>query len=230
MKPLRATYRAGLAGLALMACVATASANILVAPQSPIAPDSWASCTGCAPLGSGVFGTGSTGPDLGFVYSAGVFTDDPLNPYGLNALDFVYSILDNATSTALISRITGTSFTGFSTDVGYFTAAAFPGGTIVPTTVDRNDAATVGFNFNSFGPGDESLVLVVKTNATAFGSGSLNVIDSSGSSASVTAFAPVPEPGFVWPLACSLLVIAAYQCMRASNGSRNPVDRCQRKA
>jgi len=179
------------------------------------------------PVGSGIFGTGSTGPNLGFVYSAGIFTDDPQNPFGLNDLDFVYSILNNATSTDLISRITAVNFSGFNTDVGYFTAAAFPGGTIVPTTVDRNSASTVGFNFNSFAPGDESLVLVIKTNASAFTSGSLNIVDNAGGMASVAAFAPVPEPGLIYPLACSLLAMAAYLRRRHRNAQRSPGNACQ---
>jgi hypothetical protein len=173
---------------------------------------------------------GSTGPNLGFVYSAGVLTNDPLNPNGLTDLDFVYSFLDNATSTALISRITATNFAGFNTDVGYFTTAAFPGGTIVPTTVDRNSASTVGFNFNSFGPGNESLVLVIKTNATVFGSGSVNIFDSTGGSASVMAFAPVPEPGLVLPVSCCFLGLAVYWRIRPSKARRNPVNARQRIA
>jgi hypothetical protein len=204
-----------MAGLALAVTVPTAYGSVLNPPQSAVPPDFWASCTGCVSLGSGIFGTGSTSPNLGFVYSAGVFTNDPQNPYGLNDLDFIYSILNNATSTALISRITATNFSGYNTDVGYFTAAVF-GGTILPTTVDRNSASTVGFTFNSFSPGNQSLVLVIKTNATAFSSGSLNIIDSAGSSTSVMAFAPVPEPGLLWPLGCAMLAMAAYWRKRAN--------------
>lgn len=217
MKSLREMYCALIAGLVL---IPAAYGAVLVPPQGATAPDSWSSCTTCTTLGSGIFSTGSTGPSLGFVYSAAIFTNDPMNPYGLNDLDFVYSILDNATSTANISRIAAANFTGFNTDVGYFTATAFPGGTILPATVDRSTTNSVGFNFNSFGPGAESLVLVIKTNATTFSSGSLTVVDSGGSSASVTAFAPVvPEPELGWPLGFSLLGMAVYWRRRASSGA-----------
>ena len=156
---------------------------------------------------------GSTGPDLGFLYAAAVLTNDPSNPYGINDLDFLYSVLNNATSQALISRVTATGFTGFGTDVGYFTAAAFPGGSIVPTTVDRNSADIVGFNFTSFSPGQESLVFVVKTNATTFGNGTLNVSGSvvDGGPASVQAFSPTPEPNLVWLVAGAMLAMAAIR-------------------
>ena len=216
MKSVRDGVCRVIAGLALVISGATAYGAVLVPPQSPIAPDSWTSCTGCVSLGSGIFATGSTSASLGFVYSAGILTNDPLNPYGLNDLDFVYSFLNNATSTALISRITATNFTGSNTDVGYYTAAAFPGGTIAPATVDRTTASTVGFNFNSFAAGDEGLVLVIKTNATAFSAGLLNVVDSSGASTSVAAFAPVPEPALLWPVAGSLIGMAALRRRRAS--------------
>lgn len=221
MKFFRAMCCTTMAELALLVIVPTAYGSALVPPQSPIAPDSWDSCATCVPLGSGIFGTGSTGPNLGFVYSVGVFTNDPLNPYGLGDLDFVYSVLNGATSTASISGIAATAFTGFSTDVGYFTATAFPGGTIAPTTVDRISANIVGFNFNSFAPGDESLVLVIKTDATAYGAGLLNITDDAGGNGSVMALAPVPEPGPVWPLGCALLGVVLYWRKRSSVPSVN---------
>jgi hypothetical protein len=208
MKSLTAKFGGALPVLILAIGASVAHGSVLTPPTSPVAPDSWTSCTGCTTVGSGIFGAGSTGSGLGFVYSEGVLTDDPLNPYGLNDLDFVYSFLNNATSTDLISMIETANFTGFSTDVGYFTAAAFPGGTIAPITVSRTTASTVAFNLNGFAPGDETLVLVVKTNATSFGAGTLTVVDSSGSSGTVAGLAPVPEPNLVWP-AGVLLALAA---------------------
>ena len=224
MKSFGGGFFAAIFALALVIGGATASGSVLVPPQGPIAPDLWTSCTGCVTVGSGIFGTGSTSSDLGFVYSAGIFTNDPLNPYGLNDLDFIYSFLNNATSTASISRIAATNIEG-AADAGYFTAAVFPGGTIGPTTVDRISSDVVGFNFNSFGPGDESFVLVIKTNAMASSvgllSGMLNVIDSNGNSTSVPAFAPVPEPALFWPLAGSLIAVGAHRRMRVAKAQRN---------
>jgi hypothetical protein len=178
----------------------------------------------------------SVSPDLHFSYSVGVLTNDPLNPYGLNRLDFIYSFLNNDASTLLISRVQVFPFTLFNTDVGYSTADAFPGGTIVPTTVDRVNAfplssvSTVGFNFDSFGPGDQSLALVVKTDATptALGFGGVIVFDNRGASTGFTAFARVPEPRPVWLLGCSLLAVAAYRRTSASNAQRKSVDASQR--
>lgn len=225
MKVFGAACFTAMAGLSLVFNVSTAYGDMLTPGQGPSAPDSFSmSCASCVILDS-VSGTGSTS-DLGFVYAAAVITDDPNNPFGLNALDFVYSVVNDATSADAISRITATDFAGFSTDVGYFTSSVFPGGTVAPDTVDRNSADTVGFSFNSLGgggpiqPGDESLVLVIMTNATTFNTaGTMNISD--GSVASEGAFAPTPEPSFVWLLGGALLAMAALQWLRVSKAHRN---------
>jgi hypothetical protein len=217
MKVFTAACLKIVAGLSLVSGVSTAYGSILVAPAGSTAPDSWTSCSGCTIVTS-ISSMGTTGSGLGFLYAVAVLTNDPSNPYGINDLDFLYSILNNATSQASISRVIATGFTGFGTDVGYFTAAAFPGGSIVPTTVDRNSADTVGFNFTSFSPGQESLVFVVKTNATTFGNGTLNVIGSviDGGPASVQAFSPTPEPGLAWLVGGAMLAMAAFRRFHVS--------------
>jgi hypothetical protein len=208
-----------IAGLSLVCGASTAYGSILVAPVGPTPPDSWTSCPGCTIVAS-ISSTGSTGPELGFLYAAAVLTNDPSNPFGINDLDFLYSVLNNATSQAAIARATTTDFTGFNTDVGFFTAAAFPGGSIAPTTVDRNSANTVGFSFTSFSPGQESLVFVVKTNARTFGNGTLNVfgsaIDGGPASVAVAAFSPTPEPSLVWLVGGAMLAMAAIRRFHVS--------------
>jgi hypothetical protein len=212
-----------IAALSLACGVSTAYGSILVAPTGPTAPDSWSSCTGCTILNS-ISSSGSAGSELGFLYGAAVLTNDPSNPFGINDLDFIYSLLNNATSLASIARATASGLTGFSTDVGYFTAAAFPGGSIAPNTVDRNSADTVGFNFTSLSPGQESLVFVVKTNATTFGNGTLNVmgsaIDGGPGTVAVAAFsptvAPIPEPNLAWLAGAAILAMAAIRRFKVS--------------
>ena len=219
MKSFTAACFTMIAGLSLVCGVSTAYGSILVAPAGPSAPDSWTSCSGCTILNS-ISSMGSTGPELGFLYAAAVLTNDPSNPFGINDLDFLYTVLNNATSQAFVSRVTATGFTGFGTDVGFFTAAAFPGGSIAPTTVDRNSADTVGFNFTSLSPGQESLVFVVKTNATTFGNGTLNVfgsaIDGGPASVAVAAFSPTPEPSLVWLVGGAMLAMAAVRRFHVS--------------
>ena len=221
MEFFAARYSAVLPVFILAIGTSVAYGAVLTPPAGPVTPDSWSSCTGCTEVGSGIFGSGSAGAGLGFVYSEGVFTNDPLNPYGPGGLDFVYSFLNNATSANLISTLATANFGNFNTDVGYFTAAAFPGGTIAPSTVSRTSASTVNFSFSGFAPGDESLVLVIKTNASSFGTGTLTVVDSSGASGTVAGLAPVPEPNLMWP-AAALLAVVAYRRVRVLKAGTNP--------
>jgi hypothetical protein len=148
------------------------------------------------PTSSGAFSSASfTGHFISVVVS------DVGNPFCSGCLDFLYQIGVGAApegSSGAIARITGFSFDGFSTDVGLFATAPpdlSSAGGIAPTSVDRsfNPADTIGFNFGnqSLLPGMISDILVIRTNATAFDAGTLNI-----DGATVAAFQPtaVPEP------------------------------------
>lgn len=151
-----------------------------------------------APPGGGV------GQTIFGTYSAWVYS----GAGGL--LDFVYQVNSSSASKDAIHRITVASFTGFSTDVRYLdeTGLIPPSGNtggVVPngnplgtgTIIDRSgDGSVVGYDFstNSILAGQDSAILVVHTNATAWTSGTISAID--GTTSSNLAFAPtvVPEP------------------------------------
>jgi len=131
-------------------------------------------------------------------------------------LDFYYQVTNNTTAPNCgaagqpacdpLSRETDTTFTGFTTSVGYRTdggsiAGGFVNGSVAPVTADRNSVGdVVGFSFNppdaaKIQPGQTSDVLVISTNATNFTSGNASVID--GGVTTVKAFEPTsatPEP------------------------------------
>jgi hypothetical protein len=129
-------------------------------------------------------------------------------------LDFVIQASNSLISTDAIERLTLTSFTGFATDVGFTMngGGTLSGGTVIPETVSRGAAGDViGFNFSTlvpllFSPGSTTFVLVIKTNATEFTSGTVSEIDG-GVAASFAAFAPngVPE---VTPVPTTLPLLA----------------------
>jgi hypothetical protein len=121
-------------------------------------------------------------------------------------MDFIFQVHNDIGSTDAIGRITTVSFDHFNTDVGYsstvfITAMGF--GTRFPSTVDRSVSGdVVGFNYadvvaGELMPGQTSDLLVIKTNATSFGDGFINMLD--GDTARVAGFAPTatPEPGSV---------------------------------
>jgi hypothetical protein len=68
----------------------------------------------------------------------------------------------------------------------------------IPDMVSRSkNGAVISFDFTTLGvnPGDVTDLLVIETNATHFGAGTLGFIDGSG--ASGLGFAPTPEPRFI---------------------------------
>jgi hypothetical protein len=176
--------------------------------------------TGSAPVAASAFSTQVNGPFLastGFQnfkatnslgqttitgeYEAMVYSDAK-NVFCAGCLDFFVVVESNSTSTDDIERITEAAFGSFLTDVGYSTGKGSISGGIDPATVDRStNGNVIGFNFSNLpgvAPGQETQVLEIETNATAFVAGTVQIIDSSV--ASVAAFAPaniVPEAGSI---------------------------------
>jgi hypothetical protein len=113
-------------------------------------------------------------------------------------LDFLYQV-ETASGDPVV-RLTATSYTGSTTDVGQ--TAAFgvftDVGTLQAGTADRSASGnTVGFDFRpiALAPGFDSYVLIIRTNATSFKAGNMGVTD--GGTANKTGFAPSPEPASV---------------------------------
>lgn len=129
-------------------------------------------------------------------------------------MDFYYQISNNSNSKDAVGRLTGADFLNqFTTDVYQTSAGGFAGftaGTQSAATADRGPLGVVGFNFapngsnNKLDPGETSNVLIIRTNAPTFTTGTIAAID--GTATFATAFAPaVPEPGTLALLASGLL-------------------------
>jgi hypothetical protein len=156
-------------------------------------------------------------------------------------LDFYYQVTNNMTAPNCgsagqsacdpISRETDTSFTGFSTALGFrvdgsgLPGGIFSDGTVAPVTGDRNSVGNVvGFSFQppdqaKIQPGQTSNVLVISTNATHFTAGNASVID--GGVTTVAAFEPttgpskVPEPTSFILLGGGLLLLIGCRRLRS---------------
>ncbi len=152
-------------------------------------------------------------------------------------LDFYYQVTNNTTAPNCgtagqpacdpISRETDTTFTGFTTALGFrvdgstLPSGNFIDGTVAPVTGDRNSVGNVvGFSFNppdqaKIQPGQTSNVLVISTNATNFKAGNASVID--GGTTTVAAFQPasnIPEPASIVLLGGGLLALGAFRRLR----------------
>jgi hypothetical protein len=147
------------------------------------------------PGSGGSGGTGGTGISAVYLNAGGT-------------LDFTYQISNSAGSQGSISLADALSFGGSVTDVDYLTnGSALPGaayptdGTVIPLRAFRSTTgggAVVGLNFgpqpaSNIQPGQTSVVLFIRTNATLFTSGLIGLI--AGGIANITAFQPVaPSP------------------------------------
>jgi hypothetical protein len=140
-------------------------------------------------------------------------------------LDFYYQLSTVAGGSDGPNRITGFNFGGFTTDVfqisngSAITGGGFVDGSISAIGADRSGGtgATVGFNFTNtvFTPGMTSLVMVIRTNATSFTTGSFGAIDGGG--ATTAGFAPttVPEPSTTLLVASGFLGLAGVARRRS---------------
>jgi len=110
-------------------------------------------------------------------------------------LDFVYQFANDSTSTSHIERMTAFNFANFTTNVGYVSGT----GDVTPSSATRTtDGKVVGFNFltgGSVSAGQSSDILVIKTNATEYTTGTYTF--QNGGATTVAAYAPAlatPEP------------------------------------
>jgi hypothetical protein len=107
-------------------------------------------------------------------------------------LTFVYQVKYTSGTSSALESATMASFTGFKTDVGYFPQN---GSEILPSTVSRANAGdVVTFSYGTAGiaPGQQTVQMIINTDATNWMPGKYSVQD--GSTAQLTGFAPAPVP------------------------------------
>jgi hypothetical protein len=180
------------ATLALLVMASQAQATLLP-PGGFVLPVPTASYAGTvlASITQGYSFSTSIGTATGTVTE--LVVRDTLNPFGAGDLSFIYQV---KVSTIDVGAISGGSYTGFLTDVAQTAGPpSLPAGTVLSLLATRSTPDTVRFTFfPSVLPGETSFAQIIRTNATAFTTGTIGLIDSGGET--LNGFAPTatPEP------------------------------------
>jgi hypothetical protein len=147
------------------------------------------------------------------VYSGSLFSE-AINVGTLASpqYDFLYQITDNAGSTDSIANLTLSSFSTFSTYVGYSTTNIAPSaaGSVIPTDATSDlTGSNIGWDFDpgnpatTLAPGTTTYTLIIETNSVGYTNGNAAITDDQPADAYavVPAFGfsspPVPEPASV---------------------------------
>ena len=189
---------------------------------------------GTTPLGAGTVLTNTTVAFTGInsnnaVKFTGTLQLQVVKETGSGTLDFYFQVFNDSSSVDAINRLTTGNYTGFATDVDWTNNATVG---VDSFTADRSSADSVGFSFNTLGggfiqPGSNSAVLFIRTDATQFTQGNVNLINDA--TANVLAFAPIPEPSAGALAALGALFAVLLTCRRQQIWGRKPVHHPRRR-
>lgn len=131
-------------------------------------------------------------------------------------LTFYYQYYADLGSATAVDGFSMTDFAGYTVNAGYRTdnlgGGFFSTGSKTPRELSLDvTGSVVGFdykspNFGVLSGGTISNIMVIKTNAKSYTTGSTQIID--GGVDTVSTFAPVPEPGFYGVLSVGLAGLA----------------------
>ena len=155
---------------------------------------------------SGVWGTAAFGGSFIEQVEA-----DPANVFCAGCLDFLFQVTNNSSSTQNLIQVTESGFAGYHTDIGYDSLSLGSnvlcgiddGGfcnngdpNTAPVTVSRSsDGNVVTFNLPRVRPGENTVDLVIETDALSFVDPQGTFFGSSGGMGTALIFGPTGPSG-----------------------------------
>jgi hypothetical protein len=222
-KMKRVTLAAAVLGLAVSASTARAATLL---PGGDVVPTMMADdpngATKVADTSFQNFDVTQNGVSLMGFGRAAVLTNYASNPFGPDALTFIYQVglITAAPDGQSIASLIVSGFAGVQTDVGFYQEV----GLIDPVDASRTAAPGASISFN-FGDGalvarQETSILVVNTDARSYHAGTLKI--EAGAEVFLMAYgaAPlVPEPTSIVAAATGLATIGAVDLRRRRRSS-----------
>ena len=209
------TKRLLVVGVMLTVALIGRSANATpLVPGATVIPSPFAGSPGLLLASTGALSFTSS---LGATDFSGTVTENVYRDTVTGFLDFVYQFHNNAGSGQPIEQMSDSVFGSFTTDVQADTTVGFDSftvGGVLPAFANRSSSGNnVAWQFASpdLAPGATSAILMIKTNAAAFGQGNISFINT-GTVTLTNVFAPtaptVPDSGSTFSLLA--LALAAF--------------------
>lgn len=218
---IQAVASQGLVKQVAMAAIAVGAIGAVSAHATPLAPGGYVvGLPSNVETGTAIATVGGNfsipGADATGTYSETVYREAD------GDLTFAYSLSNSLSSDGVVFRLSGSNFTGFTTDVSTVVLGSLPYYETAQETLRSADGSTVSF-YTDLDNGVTSNTMLVATDATSYAAGTIQICGFNFSDPCITVggLAPsVPEPASIAAGALGSALLAAWGIKRRNSGQR----------